>query len=281
MRSMAKIAITIGGIPLPVRVYSLHEPKGTGLIQTHITDDHIGQVGRINYCKVCKQEVPYNEIQNGKKIGDNIIPIRKDELANIRPQSSKTFQIEGLWSREELSKTLLPLHIDAPYVLEPEDLGKKAYTLLRDALINQQKVAHGKITFRGREHLAIIMPLGNVLLLITLRYADEVRTHYLDQVAETLENVEPTDKETEMFNLMLQTLYPEDEEQPKLEDYKDEYLENIKKLIEAKINGQEYKVETKEPEPVEDLLAQMKAAIEQAKQTKKKKKKKVEAEAYA
>jgi len=80
---------------------------------------------------------------------------------------------------------------------------------------------------------------------------------------------------------MLQTLYPEDEEQPKLEDYKDEYLENIKKLIEAKINGQEYKVETKEPEPVEDLLAQMKAAIEQAKQTKKKKKKKVEAEAYA
>jgi len=303
MRSTAKVALTLGAMPIPVRLYTLQDSKGTGLVQTHIIRDengnitHIGQVGRKNYCKVCGEELSYGEIQNGAKVTkDQLVPVFKEELDNIKPQSSKTFEIMGVLppyeskssdterKMREFVQRLIALQSDKPYVLEPEEIGRKPYVLLRDNLRAEMRVAYGKITLRDREHLAIIYPYKNVLLLLTLRYLNEVRTSYIEQVAEAIKDVEIQDIEAETFRLMMHSLFERENNEKgekteeELQNLKDEYIENIKKLIEAKIMGQTIKIKTQEPpKPADDLLTQMKAILE----AKKKEKKKVEAKATA
>lgn len=289
MRSTAKVSLTLGVLPIPVRLYQLSEGPDNILCEAHIVKDeqgkitHISRVGRKNYCKGCGAELKSGDptYQHGFEASkDQIIPIFDEELDAIRPQSSKTIEILGLWKiikddeqdAEETFIRNLILYADSKYLLEPEDVVKKAYICLRDELLLSGRIAYGKITFRGgREHLAIILPFKGVLLLITIVYANEIRMSYIETVKDEIKDVTPQDREREMFKAFMQSLFPEEEEEEKFESLEDEYAKNKRKLIEAKIQGETMTVEIQEPpEPAEDLMAQIVVAMEQAKTKKKK-----------
>ena len=170
-RGLWKGAISFGLVNVPVELHSVEKRSGE-LDLTMLDKRDLAPVGYKRYNKSTGEDVPWAEIVKGYEYDDDKYVVLSDEdfrRANV--EASRTVEIQAFVDLKEIP----PLFFETPYYLAPGKRGEKAYALLRDAMKKAGKAGIATVVIRTRQYLAAVMPQDDVLLMDTLRYADEIR----------------------------------------------------------------------------------------------------------
>lgn len=249
-------SISFGLVQVPVRLVGATKSKDVSFNQLEE-----GTGARIRYKKVSDatgEEVTPDRIKKGYEISKGrYVMIEPDELDSLRPKGSHAIEIEEFVDLDEID----PVYFEQPYYLVPDKNGTKPYKLLVEAMTELNKVALGRIIVRSKERLVAIRVLDDMLVIETMRYADEVLPR--DELLPADDDIELTDRERLMARQLVESLAV-DAFQP--EKFRDEYREQVLDLIERKAAGQEIVAEpvVEAPAKVLDLVAALEASLEKA-----------------
>ncbi|MFC3503915.1 Ku protein [Micromonospora krabiensis] len=255
MRAIWKGAVSFGLVSIAVKLYSATEEKDIRFHQVHREDG-----GRIRYkrtCSICGEEVTYDDIAKGYDIGGGEMVILTDEdFAELPLSTSHAIDVLEFVPAEQVD----PILYNKAYFLEPEGSATKPYVLLRDALLDSERVAIVKVALRQREQLATLRVREGVLLLNTMLWPDEVRTPDFGFLDEDLKVRPP---ELAMASSLIDSMTGEFEP----DAFTDDYRAALQEVIDAKVEGRE----VVQPEEVEeapaaavDLMAALKASVDRA-----------------
>ena len=169
MRALWKGAITFGLVNVPIRLYAATEDHDIGLHQVHDADG-----GRIRYqrrCEVCGKAVEYSHIDKAYAEGKTTVVLTEDDLKSLPEERSKEIEVVEFVPSEQID----PIMFGRSYFLEPDRPAVKAYTLLRRALEETDRTAIVQFSLRQKTRLAALRSRGNLLMLQSLLWDDEVR----------------------------------------------------------------------------------------------------------
>ncbi len=257
MKAIWTGAIGFGLVNIPVKLYSASERSELNLDMldkknhTHIHYKRVNHEGK---------EVTWENIVKGYKYRNKYVILTDDDFKKASPKKSAAIDITDFVMEEDIES----IYFESPYYLAPDKSGVKAYALLRTALEKSKKAGIGSFVLRNKEHLCVLKPSGNVIVLNTLRYAEEIRD--TSELA-IPKGSKPTAAELKMaMSLIDQLTAPFN-----LKKFKDTYSAELLKLIhkKAKTKG---KATEEEEEPklkvthrkAEDLMAQLKASLKKA-----------------
>lgn len=258
MGTIWKGAISFGLVNIPVRVESATRDNSPSFRMLHGQDHTPIRMKRVR--QDTEEAVEYKELVKGYEYEPGHYVILDDEdFKQVALEVTRTIDIMDFVDESEIDSR----YFDKPYYLAVQPGGEKAYSLLRRALQETGKVAVAKVVFRNREHLAAVKVVGDVLVLDTMRFADELIP--LDRVETPGEEAEErlSEKEVEMALQLVEQLSTEFD----ATEYKDEYNEKLMERIRAKIEGKEIaRVEVEEAAEAEvvDLVARLKESLEKA-----------------
>jgi DNA end-binding protein Ku len=261
-RGLWKGAISFGLVNVPVELYSA-EKKSSELDLTMLDKRDLAPVGYKRYNKSTGEDVPWAEIIKGYEYDDDKYVVLSDEdfrRANI--EAAKTVDIQAF-----VDLTDIPPHFfETPYFLAPGKRGEKAYALLRDALKKSGKAGIATVVIRTRQYLAAVIPQDEVLLMDTLRYADELKGVEELGIPNGALHHKASPKELDMALRLIDDMA----EKWRPEKFKDSYRDDLMARIKEKIKkGQTEEItepEKGETEParaeVIDLMALLKKSVE-------------------
>ncbi len=222
-------SINFGLVNIPIKLYNACHSPGLNLTMLHKADK-----SPIRYAKICRaedKEVPYSEVVKGYEYDKNeyVILNEKDfEKASVSPTHS--IDIIEFVDQKEIDIR----YYDKPYYLEPNKGADKAYILLREVLFRSKKIAVATFVLHNREHLGIIKPVGNILILNRIRYARELRDTDFLKIPEKI-TLKP--REIQMAATLVKQLTRKFT--PK--SMHDTYDEELEKVVQAKAKGQHIK----------------------------------------
>jgi len=260
MRAIWKGAVSFGLVSVPVKLYSATESHDVSFRQVHQSDG-----GRIRYQRICSidgEEVPYSEIAKGYETEDGeMVVLTDDDFANLPTTSSREIAVEKFVPSDQID----PMLFEKSYYLEPENTGIKPYALLRQALLEADRVALVTVALRQRTTVAAlrVRPTdnGDVIVLQTMMWPDEIRVPDFK-----VEAGEIKDSEIKMANMLVETLagdfHPE--------EFSDDYASAVEEMVKAKIEGGEVErtpTSTKTSGEVVDLLAALQRSVAAAKKS--------------
>ena len=241
--------ITFGLISIPVRMSAAARGERISFNQLHkVCHSRLKQP---LFCPVCNRQVERSEIVKGYEYEkDQYVLFNEDELDKVEPPSAKVMEILEFVKLDEMD----PLYFDASYYVTPQDAGVKAYKLLLNAMKESGFGAIAKLTMHQREHIVIIRPGSKGMTLHTMYYTNEIRA--AEPV--NIDKVELKDQEKKLANQLIESLAAPFEPQK----YHDEYQDNVRAMISAKLKGQEV-TEVAQPKmaPVIDLMEALKKSI--------------------
>jgi DNA end-binding protein Ku len=244
--------LTFGLISMPVRLFSGARSSSISFNMLHRPDK-----SRLKQQYVCQAEgvvVNRDDIVKGYEFRkDEYIVIEPEEIKKIEPQTAKTMEILEFVKASEVD----PVYFESSYYMMPEEAGRRPYALLSKALEESEYVAIAKITMHNREYTVFLRPTQGGLMLHTMYYEEEVKK----VEGFGAPDVELKEAEIKVAHQLIEALA--DEWDP--EKYKDTFQENLKKLIEAKLEGGDV-VEVEQPKklaPVVDLMAALKQSLAQ------------------
>lgn len=250
MRSMWTGAIGFGLVNIPIKLYSATERSELSFDMLDKND-----LANIKYQRVnanTGKEVPYDKIVKGYKMEDRYIIVDDKDFESASAEQTKTIAISEFVNESEIDSTFY----EAPYYLEPDKSGVRAYALLREALLKTKKVGVASFVMRNKESLAILRPKDKVIVLNRIRFAQEIR--------ETSELILPEAKDIKKGELdMAIALIDQLTGKFDISAYRDTYTDKLMKVIEAKAKG----VKTKAPQmkvvhnTQTDLMATLKASL--------------------
>jgi DNA end-binding protein Ku len=167
-----KGAISFGLVHVPVQLYPATQSEKVGF---NLLDKRsIDPIGYRQINKRTGKEVTRDNIVRGFEYEkDKYVVLSDDEIRSANPESTQTVDILAFVEAPEISF----LYLDTPYFLAPDRKGEKVYALLREALKASGKIGVANVVLHNKQHLAALIPVGPVLALNTLRWADEVRDY--------------------------------------------------------------------------------------------------------
>ena len=253
-RSIWSGAISFGLVNVPIKLYSAVSRK---TVRFHQLNRDTGV--RIQQKRVdpsTGDEVPYDNIIKGYELTkDRYVIVTPEELEALDPERSRTIDIEDFVDLEEID----PVFYDHPYYLVPDKGAAKAYGLLLNAMRESGKVAIARVVLRTKENLVAIRPSGNLLMMETMIFSDEVvPADDLDDLPEA-DALKASERELKMAQQLIESLSAEFEPGK----YQDEYRDKVLDLIERKAQGEEIAVqpEAEKPTKVPDLMAALEASL--------------------
>jgi len=242
--------LTFGLVSLPVKLFSAARSETVSFNQLHAADH--SRVKQVLYCQHEDKPVPRNELVKGYEYEkDKYVVIGEEDLKKAMPATAKTMEILEFVKTSQVDA----VYFESSYYMAPDDAGEKPYALLFEALKRSGYVGIAKLTMHSREHIVILRPGKNGMLLHTMYYEDEVRK--VEEFRTDTSLVK--DKELDLAMTLIQSLEAEFEPAK----YKDSYRENVMAMIEAKVQGQEI-VATPQAEhlaPVIDIMEALKASL--------------------
>jgi DNA end-binding protein Ku len=255
---MWKGVVSFGMVSIPIRLYNATESSAKVSFR-QLCPDHHSPISYKRWCNEGDHEVAYSEIQRGYEIGkDRYVIIDDKDLENLPLPTAHAIDINEFVPVDDVEPGL---YYDSAYFVEPEELGKKPYQLLRQALQATGRMAIAKIALRDKEHLCALHPNGNGLIMNTLHWPDEIRSSEGLKGLEGEVKINP--KELEMAKALIESLA--DSFDPSR--YKDDYREAVMKVVQAKMEGQVIEApEAPQPAKVMDLMEALRQSVEQAKQ---------------
>ena len=259
-----KSVISFGLVAIPVAMYTAAQDNDIHFNQLHKADQ-----SRIRYkktCSHCGKELTSTDIVKGYAFDkDRYVVITDEEIEKIKTATEKSIQILHFANLDQIS----PVYYEKTYQAVPEPGGEKAFELLRQALMFEKKIAIGKTVFGTKDTLMAIIPREDGMLISTMHYQDDIKALPI-----TYNRPDVAKPELDMAKTLIRSMNtPFDAAQ-----YKDEYQEKLRGLIEAKIAGKD--VVAAKPEQsgnVINLMDALRESVEQSKTPSKKKKEKVKA----
>lgn len=255
MQTIWKGAVSFGLVNVPVKMYTATHDNDIPMRMLHREYNEPIQYART--CPKCEQEVPWSDIVKGYEYEEgHYVTFDKDELEELASETSREIRIQDFVDLADID----PIYYQKTYYLAPEETGKHAYQLLVEALRTSEKVGIASVTIRQKSSLAAIRVVDGVLSLVTMYYAEEIRSK---KQIPNLPSEEKVDRrELDIAKMLIDQLTGDFEP----EKYKDEYKERLMEAIEDKIQGREVKAAPEEKVTnVLDLMDALQASLKQLK----------------
>ena len=262
-RSLWKGAISFGLVNVPVELFPAEERKEFQFSMLDKRD--LSPVGYKRYNKKSGKEVAWNDIVKGYEYDkDRYVVLTEEDFRRANVKATRTIDIKAFVPAKEIPAQ----YFETPYYLVPSGRGEKVYALLRETLKSTGRAAVAQVVIRTTQHLCVVAPIGRALMLITLRYADQLRgTSGFELPAESLKTAGVTSKEVDLA----QRLVDDMTEHWKPGEFKDTYHDDLMRRIKEKIKSGETeeitRPEGEEPEKprsaqIIDLAALLKQSLD-------------------
>ena len=250
MRAIWQGVISLALVSIPIKIYPAIVAQFISFRTLHAKDKAPIHYKRV--CEKCGQEVAWEEVIKGFEYErKKYFPLSKEALKKLKPAKSDIIEVIGF-----LDKGLVhPIYFSKPYYVAPAKAKDRAYFLFREILELTGKVAFVRIVIKDKEHIAILEPYKNGLLLTTLNYSYEIKPF---EEIEELKAGAPTLKKAEL-ELAKQLVEKFSLKKLELEKYKDTFYQRLKELILKLIRGE--KIVVAKPKSKKTLMEALKASI--------------------
>jgi DNA end-binding protein Ku len=215
-------AITFGLVNVPVRLYSATQDHDVSLHQVHGEDG-----GRIRYerrCEVCGKVVDYGDIDKAYEEGGSTVVLSGDDLKSLPVERSREIEVVEFVPSEQID----PVRFDRSYFLEPDANAAKAYALLLETLKETDRTAVVQFSLRQKTRLGALRAYGDVMMLQSLLWDDEVREADFDAVKKP---PKVSANEKKMASSLVENMSADFSP----ERFTDDYQEQLRTLVAAKL----------------------------------------------
>ena len=250
MRSIWTGSIGFGLVSIPVKLYSAVQETRLDLDMLDSRDHAHIKFHRVN--ENTKKEVPYDKIVKAYKYDDDYVVVEEADFEAAAPEKTKVIEIENFVDIAAVN----PMYYETSYYTAPATKKNKAYALLLSALKKSGKAGLARFVLRSTESLCVVHPVDNALVVTRIRFAQQIREQ---EDLELDEKVEVSDKELKM-GLALIDQYTEPMD---LAKYKDEYHNELLKIIEQKAKGKRPTIKKLKPAKAkgDDLYDQLMSSL--------------------
>jgi DNA end-binding protein Ku len=250
-RPLASGTVSFGLVSIPIKMFSAGESKAA--VSFNLLHGKCSHRLKQQYvCPTCNEIVARDQMAKGYEFSkDQYVTFTEEELKAMAEESQRAIEITEFVP----ASTVDPIYFDGAYYLGPDEGGEKAYHLLLKAMLQAGRSALAKWAARGKQHLVLIRPTAQGLVLQQLLYADEVRS-----ITE-IPMGEAEVKESEL-KLAVQLVEQITSEQFRPEAYEDEVKKRTLEAIQRKVEGQEITAAPDRPKAqVIDLMEALKASL--------------------
>lgn len=252
-RATWKGHLKVSLVTIPIRVFPATDAAATiSFNQLHeVCQTRIQQK---KWCPHCEREVANNEIVKGYEFSKgHYVTVSEEDLAKVRPESTRLINLVQFTTVEQID----PIYFERPYYLAPDGpVAAEAFAVIREGM--QGKAGIGKLALYGREYIVAVQPREKGLVMYTLRSAAEVRSmSAIDELANVPATLKPD--EVKLAQQVIKTF----EGDLDIAAFRDNYQEELRKLIDAKVAGEEIVVQEEEqPAKVVDLMEALRRSLE-------------------
>lgn len=260
-RPIWKGMISFGLVSVPVSLYPAEQSHQLAFSMLDKRD--LSPVGYKRYNKTNGKEVAWKDIVKGYEYEkDEYVVLSDEDFRRANVQQAKAVEIAAFVD----AKTIPPQFFETPYYLVPDERGRKVYALLRETMRAAGKVGVGQVVIRTTHHLAAVMPDGDVLMMITMRYANQIRAHgEFDFPSLKARSAGVTAKELSLARKLIDDMAGPFEPA----EFEDTYNDDLMRRIDEKVKAGETRVltkpegETREPKGAQviDLMELLKQSI--------------------
>jgi DNA end-binding protein Ku len=258
-RAMWKGAIQFGLVTIPIKLYLATESKAT-IRFNMLHEKDLSRIEMKIFCPVDEEIIPRSETVKGYEWapGEYVV-ITDEDLESVPLKTVRSIEIEQFTKPERTEGNVR--FVKQAYFIEPDKVGRKAFYLLKQVLEEEGLTAICKVVIKDREALASLDPFAGTMLLSTLHWPDEIRD--VGELDLPDEEFDFKPAEMAMARQLVSAMTGDFEP----EQYKDEYREALRRVIESKVEGKEV-VSVEEPEEtgkLVDLMAALEASVKAAK----------------
>jgi DNA end-binding protein Ku len=261
-RPLWKGAVSFGLVHIPVILASAENRNNFDL--TMLDRRNMKPVGFKRYNKETEKEVGWDDIVKGYEYEKGrYVVLTENDFKRANVEATQTVDIMAFVDADEVA----PTYFETPYYLAPDKRGEKGYALLRETLKASNKIAIATVVIRTRQYLAALIPSGNVIVLNTLRYQNELKSAKdLEVPSGNLKTSGISPREIEMAKKLVEEMT----EPWKPERYRDTYHDDLMKLIDERIKAGKTEIVTEADEGEEkpvigeviDLMALLKRSVQ-------------------
>jgi len=258
MKAIWTGSIGFGLVNIPIKMYSAVEESTLDLDMLDKNGHANIKFKRVN--EHTGKEVPWANIVKGYMLNDRYVILDDKDFEKASPEKTDHIEIIQFVDEKEIDST----YFEAPYYLEPQKTGSRAYVLLRDALEKTAKAGVGTFVMRNREHVCIIKTIDDVLVLNRIRFAEEIRKTTDLKIPATKSKPAEIKMATSLIDQLTKPFDPS--------KFKDDYSDKLMKVIRAKAKGKTvaYKPMKVVHSDTKDLMEQLKASLSGSGSTKRK-----------
>src|SRR5687768_14896501 len=260
-RATWKGFLKVSLVNIPVKVFPATESAATiSFNQLHAECQ--SRIQQKRWCPQCEKEVPHSDIVKGYEFEKGrYVVVTDEDIQKVRVDSTRVIDLAQFTDETAID----PMYVDRAYYLAPDGpIAADSFAVMREGMA--VKVGIGKVALYGREYLVAVKPQKKGLVMYTLHHDAEIRS--IDQIEEL--NSVPSKVKPEEMKLAKQVIATFDAEL-NLKDYKDEYKEGLRQIIDAKIAGEEIVApEMQEPPKVVDLMEALRRSLDSVSGDKKK-----------
>ena len=248
-------------VTIPVRVFPATDAAATiSFNQLHAECQT--RIQQKRWCPHCEREVPISEIAKGYEFEKGrYVVMTEDDMSKVRPESTRVIDLVQFTDASAID----PVYVERPYYLAPDGpMAREAFAVMREGM--KGKAGIGKLALYGREYLVAVQPREKGLVMYTMRHAKEVRA--MDKIEE-LDSV-PDKVKPEEIKLAKQVI-GNFEGALDLAEYSDKYQEELQRIIDAKVAGEEVvATEEETPPKVVNLMDALRQSLDRVSAGKKK-----------
>ena len=253
--------LKISLVNIPVRVFPATDSAATiSFNQLHAECQT--RIQQKKWCPHCEREVPNSEIVKGYEFEKGrYVVMQEEDMAKVRPESTRVIDLVQFTDAAYID----PIYVERPYYLAPDgNMASDAFSVMREGM--KGKAGIGKLALYGREYLVAIQPRENGLVMYTLRHAKEIRSMAdIDELTTVATKVKP--EEIKLAKQVIENF----EGELNFEEYRDEYQEELQRIIDAKIAGEEITATVEETPPkVVNLMDALRQSLDRVSAGKKK-----------
>jgi DNA end-binding protein Ku len=252
--------LKISLVNIPVRVFPATDAAAT-ISFNQLHRECRSRIQQKKWCPTCQTEVANTDLVKGYEFEKGkYVVLDDDDLAKVRPESTRVINIVQFTDASLID----PVYVERPYYLAPDGtVAAEAFAVMREGMVG--KAAIGKLALYGREYLVAIQPRETGLVMYTLRHAAEVRAMgAIDELKTVPAKIRPD--EVKLARQVISSFESEGD----LTQYQDDYQNELRKMVDAKIAGEEIVAPQEEAPPkVVNLMDALRQSLERVSSTKK------------
>ena len=253
--------LKISLVNIPIRVFPATDSAATiSFNQLHAECQT--RIQQKRWCPHCEREVPMSEIAKGYEFEKGrYVVMDEEDLSKVRPESTRVIDLVQFTDAEAID----PIYVERPYYLAPDgQMALEAFAVMREGM--KGKAGIGKLALYGREYLVAVQPKDKGMVMYTMRRSNEIRSMAnIEELDSVPSKVKP--EEMKLAKAVIENF----DAKLNLEDYKDAYQEELQRIIDAKIAGEEVvATEEEAPPKVVNLMDALRQSLDRVSVEKKK-----------